>query len=209
MAHVKGKFERTCEQCLTAVSLPFYRLARFRFCSKKCRHLSMRDKTPWNKGTKGVMPPAWNKGTKGLVVSWNKGLAVYGQCTDCGEKTSIWTKRDKANRCKPCYVNFFFKTQENHPRWKGGVTSEKHRLRGKTEWKEWRAAVFARDDFTCKECGVRGAYIEPHHIIPLRSSKERLFDIKNGITLCRPCHQKTMWKEEVFADRYFALTTSI
>jgi len=34
----------------------------------------MRGKIPWNKGTKGLMPPAWNKNKKGIMPpSWNKG----------------------------------------------------------------------------------------------------------------------------------------
>ena len=85
---------------------------------------------------------------------------------------------------------------------------EKHRVRGSLEWKQWRAAVFARDDFTCKECGVRGVYIEPHHIIPVRSDWNKLFELNNGITLCRPCHKRTMWKEDEFAGKYTALLTT-
>lgn len=86
---------------------------------------------------------------------------------------------------------------------------EKHRVRGSLDWKQWRASVFARDNFTCKECGVRGVYIEPHHIIPIRSNWNKLFDLNNGITLCRPCHKKTMWKEEDFADKYSALLSIV
>ena len=85
---------------------------------------------------------------------------------------------------------------------------EKHRIRGSVEWKNWRASVFARDDFTCKECGVRGVYLEPHHIVPIRSDWDKLFDTNNGITLCRPCHQATVWREEEFADKYTALLTA-
>jgi len=34
----------------------------------------MRGKTSWNKGMKGLMPPAWNKGKKGIMPPvWNKG----------------------------------------------------------------------------------------------------------------------------------------
>lgn len=47
----------------------------------------------------------------------------------------------------------------------------------------------------------------PHHIVPIRSDLDKLFDTNNGITLCRPCHQKTVWKEAEFADKYTALLT--
>ena len=55
------------------------------------------------------------------------------------------------------------------------------------------------------ECKRSGVYLEAHHIVPIRSDRDRVFDIKNGITLCRPCHIKTMWKELNFAERYSAL----
>lgn len=89
--------------------------------------------------------------------------------------------------------------------WKGGTTSAKMKIKKSADWKKWRASVFARDLFTCKECGVRGVYIEPHHIKPVRLvglTSTELFNTNNGITLCRPCHKKTMWKEEHFIERY-------
>ena len=96
---------------------------------------------------------------------------------------------------------------KNHPNWKGGCESEKlgkHLL----EWSIWRKQVFERDNHGCKECGKSGVYIEPHHIIPKRIDKTKVFDITNGITLCRPCHIKTMGKEERFAVKYTALLVS-
>lgn len=55
----------------------------------------------WNKGKKGLMPPAWNKGTKGLMPTpWNKGLKGKGICKSwnkgkkfpqiAGEKCHFW-----------------------------------------------------------------------------------------------------------------------
>ena len=85
-------------------------------------------------------------------------------------------------------------------------SNEKHRLRGTREWKEWRKAVFTRDGYACMECGATGTTLEPHHIIPLRVSFDRLFDLINGITLCRACHVKTVRKEEIYESKYFSLT---
>lgn len=81
----------------------------------------------------------------------------------------------------------------------------KKRLKGTTAWREWRILIFKRDKHTCQECFVIGGYLEPHHIIPVRSDRENLFNTNNGITLCRPCHQKTIWKESDFAEKYFAI----
>lgn len=82
------------------------------------------------------------------------------------------------------------------------ILMEKHRLRGTPEWKDWRAKVFERDVYTCQECEISGVPIEPHHIIPLRVDMKKIFEVKNGITLCRPCHQKTIREEELYQERY-------
>jgi len=93
---------------------------------------------------------------------------------------------------------------ENHHAWIKDRTLviEKHRLRGTQEWKNWRNFIFTRDKYTCKECNITGNHLEPHHIIPIRSDMNKLFDVNNGITLCRPCHQKTIWKEFEFQEKY-------
>lgn len=85
---------------------------------------------------------------------------------------------------------------------------EKHRLRGAQEWKSWRESVFRRDNYTCQECHLSGIYIEPHHIEPIREDLTKLSDSKNGITLCRPCHQKTIWKESSYALKYKAIVAA-
>lgn len=134
--------------------------------------------------------------------AWKGGM---GFCSDCGGAKS--TKR--AIRCRRCQNKF--RMGINHPHWviDRNAVLEKHRVRSSVEWKEWRAAVFARDEFTCKECGANGVYLEPHHIVPVRSCGDKLFDINNGITLCRPCHKKTLWKEDEFAEHFFAILTKV
>ena len=88
------------------------------------------------------------------------------------------------------------------------IQVEKHRLRGTKEWAEWRTSVFERDKYTCQECRKVGGRIEPHHIIPIRFNKDNLFSLDNGITLCRPCHQKTIWKESEFENKYFQIISA-
>lgn len=69
--------------------------------------------------------------------------------------------------------------------------------------------MFARDNFTCKTCGVRGGYLEAHHIKKFSDLVEEakanmaissaydacaayppMWDISLGETLCRVCHKK-------------------
>lgn len=60
-----------------------------------------------------------------------------------------------------------------------------------TAYKRWRFDVFARDKFTCQECGDdRGGNLNAHHIRPFANYPELRFDVANGITLCETCHDK-------------------
>ena len=95
-----------------------------------------------------------------------------------------------------------------HWNWQGGITSENKIIRHSREWKNWRNIVFKRDKYTCQECNKLGGKLEAHHIVPIREDKEKLFTSENGITLCRPCHIKTIWKESSFAEKYLAIVAA-
>lgn len=94
--------------------------------------------------------------------------------------------------------------------WQGGKTSITEAVRRSEAYIKWRADVYKRDGWTCQTCGFRGhgKDIEAHHIIPMRElvkqahmiegsyddkyifamSIPKMFDISNGITLCKSCH---------------------
>ena len=78
--------------------------------------------------------------------------------------------------------------EKNH-NWKGGVTPEAEKVRKSIEYRLWREAVFARDNWTCQMCGKRGnGELNAHHIKPFSDCPEFRTSIENGITLCRECH---------------------
>lgn len=79
---------------------------------------------------------------------------------------------------------------ENCPRWKGGVTPANVLARGSMEYKAWRMAIFRRDWFRCQLCGsANGGHIQADHILSWSEYPEYRFDIRNGRTLCVPCHK--------------------
>ena len=89
--------------------------------------------------------------------------------------------------------------------WKGGITPLNEAIRNLLENKLWRVHCLQRDDYICYECKKRGGELHVDHIIPfsfiIQTYKiktvedarkcEFLWDIRNGRTLCVPCHQKT------------------
>lgn len=82
--------------------------------------------------------------------------------------------------------------KENNPNWRGGKTALKRDFAtaNSNKIKKWRAAVFERDGFKCKDCGATGG-LQAHHIVPLVKTTAFAFDRANGVTLCVSCHKKT------------------
>jgi len=95
---------------------------------------------------------------------------------------------------------------ENSPYWKGGTSELSKRIKNSFKYKKWREAIFRRDNWTCQKCEKRGGIIlHPHHKRSFASvleenniktledalSCEVVWDINDGITLCRNCHKKT------------------
>ncbi len=92
---------------------------------------------------------------------------------------------------------------KNHPNWKGGITLLTKQIRDSEKYKEWRLAVFTRDNFTCQGCGdnVGGnlnadhikefvVILNENNIATFEQAMEcaELWDINNGRTLCKDCH---------------------
>jgi 5-methylcytosine-specific restriction endonuclease McrA len=89
---------------------------------------------------------------------------------------------------------------ENHYNWRGGSSRLNSSIRRLTENRKWMDAIKARDN-VCVRCGSV-ENLESHHIKPLAEIIEEngvtnrdearkciaLWDLDNGITLCRKCH---------------------
>jgi 5-methylcytosine-specific restriction endonuclease McrA len=172
----------------------------------------------WNKGKKGLQS-AWNKG-KPMSVETRKKLSVSktGQKVSnlSGEKNGMYGKTPWNKGVvtgKPSWISGKKMPKEwrdkisgeKHYRWNGGTSSINLRIRKSYEYREWRSDVFSRDDFTCQECFIRGGNLEAHHIKPfsiiINENKiesiedaigcSELWNINNGLTLCKECHKKT------------------
>ena len=78
-----------------------------------------------------------------------------------------------------------------NPNWKGGITPENDRIRRSAAYKQWREAVYKRDNYTCQICLKLGGTLNADHIKPFAEHKELRLQLDNGRTLCVVCHRKT------------------
>ena len=137
---------------------------------------------------------AWVK-EKGISRSISEALKIRG-ITPPSQKG---VKRSLETRLK-------ISGERNHF-WRGGVAPLRKRIRMSMKTREWRKAVFDRDNYTCQNCGLRsmaGARLtlNAHHKVPfvelLRKFKidtfekamacKELWELENGVTLCVDCH---------------------
>jgi len=66
-------------------------------------------------------------------------------------------------------------------------------------YKDWRLKVYKRDRFTCQmpRCKSKKR-LQAHHIQKWSSAAILRYDINNGITLCRECHNKVTGHEQQY-----------
>jgi predicted restriction endonuclease len=71
---------------------------------------------------------------------------------------------------------------EKHPLWKGGMIIY------------WKKQVLKRDDYTCRNCGLREPEImDVAHIEPINGDRNRRYTPQNAnnlIVLCPNCHRR-------------------
>lgn len=77
---------------------------------------------------------------------------------------------------------------KNHYNWKGGKTKENHKIYISPEYNEWRRKIFKCDGYRCKDCGVNSPGLQAHHILPVQYFPEFIYELWNGVILCRFHH---------------------
>lgn len=116
--------------------------------------------------------------------------------------TKLKSVQEKIKKtCQKKYgVDYFVQTQrfygEDNPRWKGGVKYHRQE-RSTNEYINWRKSIYCRDLYTCQKCGAKNkkgnkipVILNAHHIYNWNDFPDKRYDLNNGITLCRDCHNK-------------------
>jgi hypothetical protein len=107
------------------------------------------------------------------------------------EFRSVYNLDKHPHVCKWC--TYDAQSGEKSHFWKGGVTEETKIIRDSMETAEWRRAVFSRDKFTCQCCGdSTGHNLQAHHIENFSEVAEKRFDVSNGVTMCKDCHDPSV-----------------
>lgn len=93
--------------------------------------------------------------------------------------------------CEKCKSEYY--SGNKNPSWKSGNSNKLTILRHSNKYIQWRIKVYERDNYTCQCCGDKiGHNLVAHHIINFSENIKERFDINNGITLCKNCHNPTI-----------------
>lgn len=97
----------------------------------------------------------------------------------------------------------------DNPQWRGGHKNQRRAWHSRHEYKEWRNAVFQRDNYTCQKYGKpSNGDIQAHHIETWYEAPELRFEISNGIALCESCHRFIKGKECEYIEIFRAILQS-
>lgn len=111
----------------------------------------------------------------------------------CLRKETVQKSLEAYRRRKPTAVTRQkmkeAKQGSKHWNWKGGVTPANQRERATASYREWRTAVFDRDQYTCQRCLIKGGILIAHHIEAFNVNPELRTSVDNGSTLCEECHE--------------------
>lgn len=112
-------------------------------------------------------------------------------CLDCNKQL----KNRYAKYCRSCFGKH--QSQENHPNWKDNATVKQRGMRWTYEYRIWRQSVLKRDKYHCQMPQCNKDYnLQVHHIETMKKSPDMIYNINNGITLCKDCHLSIASKEQ-------------
>lgn len=131
---------------------------------------------------------------------WNKKVAVERKCPKCQKivlrKPSHAFLVHCSTRCARLGIRLAETTKEKMRQAHLKPEAKVHRRERyyhymDKPYRDWRKAVFERDNYVCQDCGAKGGYLTAHHIKSWAKYPELRYELSNGKTLCEPCHTRT------------------
>lgn len=158
--------------------------------------------------------------TKKKIGNANRGKISCNKGKQMSEEQKKKIGNANRGKKKPPYTEEYKRKQseahkgEKSYLWRGGVTPLLHMIRTCFKYRQWRSDIFTRDNYTCIWCGAKNGNgkrvcLEADHYPKMFSiifydnkisnleealSCEEFWNINNGRTLCRECHDKTKTK---------------
>jgi 5-methylcytosine-specific restriction endonuclease McrA len=143
----------------------------------------------------GKKHPIPTNGFKKGHIAWNKGLTISEEIREKiieaakNRNISEKTRKKMADSHRGDKTNF----------WKGGIDKKEYKHYRNLNYRLWREKVFKRDNYTCQDCGLhsgngKAMFLIPHHIKSYTYYPELRYEVSNGKTLCKDCHNKLHWK---------------
>ena len=190
--------DRVCLSCGTGFTIPQSANWPGKYCSRACRDSAARTVPESNCVTCGKVVRKKKFCTRQCYYDSLKGRVPENKrrpnCIVCDKECKKGARRYCS---RECYLSVH--TANN-------ITPDLDLLRSSAAYKDWRSAVFQRDDFTCQGCGKRGGFLHADHIKNFAHHPELRLELSNGRTLCVPCHKDTpnygfrAWRVCVAAD---------
>ena len=152
---------KVCESCKCEYTKTYFNrvkmLLNSRFCSKKCRGVSMiGTKLPEEIKLK-ISKSHTGKKRNSFSKEWLEKMSM----AHLGKKNHFYGKTHSEETRKKLSDQRFGvahpeRRGENCHLWRGGVSSKNLMIRQSLEYRVWRKSVFERDKYKCQECGIVG-----------------------------------------------------
>lgn len=141
-----------------------------------------------HKGQKG-----WNKG---LTKETNPSLLQQSQTLKkhWKEHPRPSTMLNKHHSLRTRKKMSLVRQGSGNANWKGGLTRIIRIIRNTKEYRWWQEKIKEKYGLICGRCGsIRNS--QTHHIYPIASYPNKIFDLENGIILCKNCHRLEITKK--------------
>lgn len=204
----KAKTKRICEQCGSGFETYPYLVRRF--CSRSCRSTWVMANVPRRLRSAPrvtIVCPACGKPFS-VLESRRAANQHNRHCSaQCASVMHAAVSKSRligeTRACEICGAAFYFAAYRKREGQPGRFCSPKcngawrmtlprtSTSRDSAEYRDWRAAVYRRDNYSCRRCGARGkGLLHAHHVKYWATHPELRFDVSNGLLLCRSCHAK-------------------
>lgn len=189
-----GKITLICEVCGKEYQKYLYQVKnnKHNYCSRECYLKAHTKNTPkckceiCGKEFSGTKYNANRFCSRECYNQWHNIKNKERICPVC-KKPFIAKASDDKYCSWECY------NQDRHPpkgpehhNWQGGKSLQNDR-HDSAQYKDWRLAVYQRDNYKCVKCGSKER-INAHHIRSWKYYPELRYDVDNGVTLCEKCH---------------------